>query len=116
MAKLQPPPLTGNDNFDRWLRLFVPQALAAPDVTESTSDHALLQNLNSADYAHVTIAQAQSLTSNGNNALHYHDSDRNRANHTGTQTSATISDFAATVQANSNNNAGFYLSFSAAYG
>ncbi|MDP4152585.1 MAG: tail fiber protein [Bacillota bacterium] len=30
---------------------------------------------------------------------HYHSSDRNRANHTGTQTSSTISDFAAAVRA-----------------
>lgn len=32
------------------------------------------------------------LTDGGDSTLHYHASDRNRANHTGTQTSATISD------------------------
>lgn len=34
----------------------------------------------------------------GNVSGHYHTTDRDRANHTGTQTSSTISDFAATVR------------------
>ena len=33
------------------------------------------------------------------NVLHYHAADRNRANHTGTQTAATISDFSKEVTA-----------------
>lgn len=34
----------------------------------------------------------------GNDTSHYHSTDRNRANHTGTQPSSTISDFASTVR------------------
>jgi len=34
----------------------------------------------------------------GNNIQHYHDTDRARANHTGTQLATTISDFASTVR------------------
>jgi len=117
MAKLQPPPATGNDGFDRWLRLFVATALVPTDteVTETT-DHTLLQNLNSDSYTHLTASQAQGLTSNASTVLHFHNADRDRTNHTGTQTSDTISDFASAVQANSTNNAGFFLAFAAANG
>lgn len=37
-------------------------------------------------------SQWTDLTDNGESTLHYHASDRERANHTGTQTLATISD------------------------
>jgi len=116
MAKLQPPPLTGNDGFDRWLRLFVSTAFSTTTTATETADHTLLQNLNSDSYTHLTASQAQGLTNNADTVLHFHSSDRNRANHTGTQTSDTISDFASAVQANSTNNAGFYLAFAAANG
>lgn len=100
MAKLQPPPATGNDGFDRWLRLFVNAALVPTDNEVATgADHTLLQNLNSTNYTHLTSSQAQELTSNASTVLHFHAADRDRANHTGTQTSDTISDFASAVQA-----------------
>jgi hypothetical protein len=51
------------------------------------------------DHYHLTGAQATDLTDAGDSTLHYHATDRSRANHTGTQTASTISDFAATVRA-----------------
>lgn len=56
-------------------------------------------NLNSTEFSHLTATQAQSLTSGADSVLHYHSSDRDRANHTGTQTSSTISDFSTAVAA-----------------
>lgn len=46
----------------------------------------------------ISAANATDLTDAGDTALHYHAADRNRANHTGTQLAATISDFVATVR------------------
>ena len=42
----------------------------------------------------MTVANLNSLDDGVNSTLHFHDSDRARANHTGTQTRSTISDFA----------------------
>ncbi len=47
----------------------------------------------------MTAANLNALDDGVNTALHFHDSDRARANHTGTQTAATISDFAASADA-----------------
>jgi hypothetical protein len=47
----------------------------------------------------MTAANLNSLDDGVNTALHFHDSDRARANHTGTQTAATISDFATSADA-----------------
>lgn len=44
--------------------------------------------------ASLTVAQRDDLTDGGDSALHFHASDRDRANHTGMQTRSTISDFA----------------------
>lgn len=52
------------------------------------------------DYYHLTSAQATDLTDAGDSALHYHSADRARANHTGTQTASTISDFDTEVSNN----------------
>ncbi|HEX6827289.1 MAG TPA: hypothetical protein VF077_13300 [Nitrospiraceae bacterium] len=41
----------------------------------------------------LTAAQLEDLTDGGDTALHFHSSDRDRANHTGTQLASTISDF-----------------------
>lgn len=46
----------------------------------------------------VTTANLTDLTDGGDSTLHYHSADRNRTNHTGTQTASTISDFASVVQ------------------
>lgn len=42
----------------------------------------------------ITVGNLNSLDDGVNSTLHFHDSDRSRANHTGTQTKSTISDFA----------------------
>ena len=61
-------------------------------------NHALLVNLNSVNYYHTTQAQYNSLTGGLDSILHYHATDRARANHTGTQLAATISDFQAAAR------------------
>lgn len=50
--------------------------------------------------ASLTVAQRDDLTDGNDSALHYHPSDRARANHTGTQLVATISDFNAELVRN----------------
>jgi hypothetical protein len=47
----------------------------------------------------MTVANLNSLDDGVDSTLHFHASDRNRANHTGTQLAATISDFATAVAA-----------------
>lgn len=46
-----------------------------------------------AEVNNISDVNATDLTDAGESSLHYHDSDRARTNHTGTQTAATISDF-----------------------
>jgi len=50
------------------------------------------------DYYHLTVARHTDLTDAGDSALHYHATDRARANHTGTQLAATVSDFGEAAQ------------------
>lgn len=45
----------------------------------------------------MTVANLNSLDDGVNSALHFHNTDRDRANHTGTQTASTISDFSEAV-------------------
>lgn len=47
----------------------------------------------------ISDANVVDLTDGGDSSLHHHSSDRSRANHTGTQPSSTISNFAAAVRA-----------------
>ena len=53
-------------------------------------DHATLTNLNSTSYTHLSAVNATDLTDAGDTDLHYHSSDRNRANHTGSQAISTV--------------------------
>ncbi len=55
-----------------------------------------------ADITDVTISASNlnSLDDGVDSTLHFHDSDRDRSNHTGTQLASTISNFDATVDAN----------------
>ena len=64
-------------------------------------DHNDTGNLNAGDLQHLTAAQLTDFTDAGDSALHYHATDRARANHTGTQTASTISDFDTEVANNS---------------
>ena len=52
------------------------------------------------EYYHFTLTQHTDLTDSGDSSLHYHSTDRARANHTGTQPASTISNFQATVSLN----------------
>lgn len=47
----------------------------------------------------MTVANLNALDDGVNTALHFHDADRARANHTGTQLASTISDFSTAVAA-----------------
>lgn len=67
-------------------------------VLPSGVDHAALTNLNSATYSHLTSTQLTDLTDSGDSTLHFHSSDRDRTNHTGTQVASTISDFTEASQ------------------
>lgn len=48
----------------------------------------------------ITVANLNSLDDGNNSGLHFHDTDRARANHTGTQTASTISDIENTITNN----------------
>ena len=54
-----------------------------------------------AEVNNISDVNATDLTDAGDSSLHYHSADRNRANHTGTQTASTISDFDTEVSNNS---------------
>jgi len=54
-----------------------------------------------ANINNISDVNATDLTDGGDSTLHYHASDRDRSNHTGTQTAATISDFDTEVSNNS---------------
>ncbi len=53
-----------------------------------------------AEVNNITDINATDLTDGNDTTLHIHDADRARANHTGTQTASTISDFESSVSAN----------------
>lgn len=53
-----------------------------------------------AEVNNISDVNATDLTDGGDSSLHYHAADRNRANHTGTQTASTISDFDTEVSNN----------------
>jgi hypothetical protein len=53
-----------------------------------------------AEVNNISDVNATDLTDAGDTSLHFHSSDRDRANHTGTQTASTISDFDTEVSNN----------------
>lgn len=55
-----------------------------------------IQGGSAGEYQHLTTAQHTSLIGGGDTTLHYHATDRARANHTGTQLLSTISDVSIT--------------------
>ena len=65
----------------------------------TTAEQTKLSGIESgAEVNNISDVNATDLTDAGDTSLHYHSADRNRANHTGTQLAATVSDFAATVR------------------
>jgi len=96
---LERPPLINQDDperINRWLYLLWTLVTTQSSGTAETN-HAALGNLNSTNYTHLTANQATALTTGNNATIHYHASDRDRANHTGSQPSSTISDFITAV-------------------
>jgi len=55
-----------------------------------------------AEVNNISDVNATDLTDAGDSALHYHATDRNRSNHTGTQTVSTISDFDSNLAGTTN--------------
>ncbi len=53
-----------------------------------------------AEVNNISDVNATDLTDSGDSSLHFHSSDRDRSNHTGTQTASTISDFDTSVSSN----------------
>lgn len=97
MLNLPQPPSKTDPRFDDWLFRFY-KLQNSFSAGGGASDHTQLSNLNSTTYTHLQASQAEALTGGGNTALHYHASDRARANHTGTQSAATISDLSTFIQ------------------
>lgn len=65
------------------------------DVGAAPSSHThLLANVTDVT---ISVADLNSLDNGVDSTLHFHDSDRARVNHTGTQTASTISDFSEAV-------------------
>lgn len=111
---LAPPPPSG-DEMGRWLFLLWKRLTATgqilwdtisfsgSNITDiETRNHADLQNINTSSYTHLTAANHTDLTDGGDTTLHYHAADRARANHTGTQTLASISDAGTMAAQNAN--------------
>lgn len=76
---------------------------ALDEKLDSDTEHNELLSIQggtTGEYYHLTNVQYTDLTDSTDTTLHYHSSDRNRANHIGTQTSSTISDFDIEVSNN----------------
>jgi hypothetical protein len=68
--------------------------------THAHNDTTSIQGGTASQYYHLTSAQHTDLTDSGDSTIHYHATDRARANHTGTQAHTTISDFDTGVRTN----------------
>lgn len=112
---LQPPPINdveGTFTFKEWLNTLykyvsaaagsIPWASVSKDGSSladlTTKNHYDLDNISgSSEGYHLSSVNHTDLTDGGESTLHYHASDRSRANHTGTQIASTISDFSEAV-------------------
>ncbi|MFZ1301127.1 MAG: hypothetical protein WAQ27_00910 [Candidatus Microsaccharimonas sp.] len=80
--------------------------LGADDISDTSATHKFTTAADisklagvqaGAEVNNISGVNATDLTDGGSSTLHYHTSDRDRANHTGTQTASTISDFYTAV-------------------
>lgn len=70
------------------------------DNNYTTTEKSKLSGIESgAEVNNISDINATDLTDGGSSTLHYHTSDRDRSNHTGTQLASTISDFFTNVRA-----------------
>lgn len=72
------------------------------DDASSSNTTTYSSNILDTTFVKTNNANFTDLTDNGDTSLHYHTTDRNRENHTGTQTASTISDFQTEVSNNTN--------------
>ena len=63
-----------------------------PEILSATTARAILNVEDNSQENNMSDANVADLIAGNDSTLHYHDSDRNRANHTGTQLLSTISD------------------------
>lgn len=102
---LPQPPSVRESRFDDWMfRLWerikgLEAGASTGTVTSTPTAHSSLSGLNTSEYTHLSGINAGDLTDGGDSSLHFHSADRDRANHTGTQPAASISDFNSAVQA-----------------
>lgn len=116
MATLPPPPINDKPGSFAWLEWYrqlrnyvstsgsVPWYIinfAGSNITDiAKRDHDQLQNVkggSAGEHNHLSNSQVNNLNvlgAGGDITLHYHSSDRDRANHTGTQNVSTISGLA----------------------
>lgn len=109
MATLPPPPINDKPGSFTWLewyrqlRNYISTSGSVPwyiinfsgsNITDlAIREHNSLQALQggtAGEMYHLTAARHTDLTDGGDSALHYHATDRDRANHTGTQAHTTI--------------------------
>ena len=76
----------------------VPTKNALRDELENKSNVGHTHTLANITDVTMTVADLNSLDDGVNSTLHFHNTDRDRANHTGTQTASTISDFNEAAQ------------------
>lgn len=78
-----------------------PAGPTGPVGPAGTTLHANLTDLGGTgpEYLHLNATQRSELIGGASTTLHFHDADRARSGHTGTQLAATISDFAAAALA-----------------
>ena len=73
--------------------------LAGTTASFTTADETKLDGIEAgAEVNNISDTNATDLTDGWDTTLHTHDADRNRANHTGTQTASTISNFNESVE------------------
>jgi len=84
-------------NVDNISDLNKPISTATQTALNSKASSVHIHTLSNVTDVTITVANLNSLDDGVNSTLHFHDSDRNRANHTGTQTASTISDFNTSV-------------------
>lgn len=96
MSQLIPPQpvgvVPGSSFWNDWIEKI---RFLVNNLSAGAINHNDLQNIQGGSVTeryHLTNSQQSSLTGAGDSTLHYHSADRARANHTGTQTMATISD------------------------
>ena len=76
----------------KWTNLDFTGSNLTDVVTRNHNDLNSINGGSSTERYHLTAAQHTDLTDSGDSTSHYHASDRDRANHSGTQLLATISD------------------------